>query len=71
MIKDMKLIKNFQTNIFFDDDFIKSFSVTANKVDIIKINTSISSIKAIVLKFSILKIVSIISRKTSQVERIS
>ena len=63
MIKNIKLIKNSQTNIFFDDDFIKSFSITANRVNIIKIDTSISSTKAIVFKFSISKIVSVILRK--------
>ena len=67
----MKLIKNFQANIFFDDDFFKSSSVTANRTDIIKINISIFSIRTIVFKFSILKIVSVTSRKTSQVERIN
>ena len=70
MIRNIKLIKNFQANVFFDDDFIKSFSVTASRVDIIKIDTSISSTRAVVFKFSILKIVSVISRKTSQVETI-
>ena len=70
MIRNIKLIENFQTNTSFDDDFVESSSVTASRVNIIKINISISSIKAIVFKFSISKIVSVTSRKTSQVERI-
>ena len=70
IIKNMKLIKNFQINAFFDNDFVKSFSVTASKVDIIEINTPISLTKTIVFKFLILKIVSVISRKTSQTEKI-
>ena len=69
-IRDMKLIKNFQTIVFFDNDFVKSSSVTASKVDIIEVNTSTSSTKAIVFKFSILKIVSVTSRKASQAEKI-
>ena len=71
MIKDIKLIKNFQANIFFDNNFIENFSVTASKVDIIKIDISISSTRAVVFKFSILKIAFVISRKTSQVEKIN
>ena len=65
MIRDMKLIKKFQTNTFFDDDLIESFSVTVSRIDIIKIDTSISLTRAIVFKFSILKIVFVISRKMS------
>ena len=53
MIKNMRLIKNFQTNVFFDDDFVKSFSVTASRIDIIKTDTSTSLTRAIVFKFSI------------------
>ena len=71
MIKDMRLIKNFQANVFSDDDFVKSFSVTASRIDIIEIDTSISSTRTVVFKFSILKIIFVISRKTSQVERIN
>ena len=37
MIRNMKLIKNFHVNTFFDDDFVKSFSVIASRVDIIEI----------------------------------
>ena len=70
MIRDMRLIKNFQANTFFDDDFVKSFSVTASRVDIIEIDTSISSARAILFKFLILKIISVTSRKVSQVEKI-
>ena len=71
MIRNMKLIKNFQANVFSDDDFVESSSVTASRADIIEINISTSSIKIIIFKFSILKIVSVISRKTLQVERIN
>ena len=71
MIRNIKLIKNFQANVFSDDDFVKSSSVTANRVDIIKTDISTPSIKAIVFKFSILKIAFVISRKASQVERIN
>ena len=70
MIRNMKLIKNFQINAFFDDDFVKSSSIIASRIDIIEINISTFSTRAVVFKFSILKIVSVISRKTSQVERI-
>ena len=66
----MKLIKNFQAIFFFNDDFVESFSIIVNRVDIIKINISISSTKVIVFKFSISKIASVILRKTSQVEKI-
>ena len=71
IIRDMKLIKNSQINVSFDDDFMKSFSITASRVDIIKADTSILSTKAIVFKFSISKIVSVTSRKTLQIERIN
>ena len=71
IIKNMKLIKNFQTNTYFDDDFIENFSVLVNRIDIIKIDISISSTRAIVFKFLISKIVSVISRKASQVENIN
>ena len=70
IIKNMKLIENSQTNAFSDDDFVKSFSVTASRIDIIEIDISTSSARAVVFKFSILKIAFIISRKTSQIERI-
>ena len=70
MIRNMSLIENFQTNTFSDDDFVESFSVTASRIDIIEIDTSTSSTRAVVFKFLISKIVSVISRKTSQVERI-
>ena len=70
MIKSMRLIKNFQANVFFDDDFVESSSVTASRIDITEVNISISSTKAIVFKFSISKIVFVTSRKTSQVKRI-
>ena len=66
----MKLIKNFQVNISFNDDFIESFSIIASRVDIIKTDTLILLTKAIVFKFLILKIVFVISRKTSQAEKI-
>ena len=64
MIRNMKLIKNFQINVFFDDDFVENSSIIVSRVDIIKTDTSISSTKAVVFKFSILKIAFIISRKT-------
>ena len=70
IIKDMRLIKNFQANASSDDDFVESFSVTASRIDITEIGTSTSSTRAIVFKSSISKIVSVTSRKTSQVERI-
>ena len=66
----MKLIKNFQTNVSSDDDFVENFSVTASRVDIIEIDTSTSSTRIIVFKSSISKIVSVIPRKTSQAEKI-
>ena len=71
MIRNMRLIENFQINVFFNDNFVKSFSITANRVDIIEINTSTPSARIIVFKFSISKIVSVTSRKTSQVEKIN
>ena len=70
MIKNMRLIKNFQANIFFHNNFVKSFSVTASRIDIIEVNTSIFSTRAVVFKFLISKIAFIISHKTSQAERL-
>ena len=70
MIRDMKLIENFQTNAFFDDDFVENFSVTVSRLDITEINISTSSTKTIIFKFSISKIASVTSRKTSQAEKI-
>ena len=67
----MKLIENSQANVFFDVDFVENFLVTASRADIIKINISISSTRAVVFKSLILKIVSVISCKTAQVERIN
>ena len=52
MINDLKLIKNFQTNVSFDDDFIKSLSIIVNKVIIIKTNISTFS-RIIVFKIFI------------------
>ena len=66
MIRNIKLIKNFQANVFFDNDFIKSFSVTASRIDIIKIDTSTSSTETVVFKSLISKISSATSRRTSQ-----
>ena len=71
MIKDMNLIENSQTNASSDDNFVESFSVTASRADTTEIDTSTSSTRAIVFKFSISKIASVTSRKTSQVERIN
>ena len=65
IIRNIKLRKNFQTNIVFNDDFVESFSVTASRINIIEINISIFSLKTIIFKFLILKIVSITSHKTS------
>ena len=70
IIRNIRLIKNFQANAFSDDDFVKNSSVTANRVDIIEIDISTSSTRAVVFKFSISKIVFVTSRKTSQVKRI-
>ena len=67
----MRLIKNFQTNAFFNNDFVENSLITASRVDIIKINISTFSIGAVVFKFSILKIVFAISRKTLQAEKIN
>ena len=64
IIRNIKLIKNFQVNTFFDDDFVESFSVIASRIDIIETNILISSTRAVVFKFSILKIAFVISRKT-------
>ena len=71
MIKDMNLIKNSQANVSSDDDFVKNFSVTASRADIIKTDTSTPSTRTVVFKFSISKIASVTSRKTSQAERIN
>ena len=70
MIRNMRLIKNFQTNASFNDNFVENFSVIASRIDITEVNTSTSSIKTVVFKFSISKIVSVTSRKTSQTEKI-
>ena len=71
MIRNIKLIKNFQANVFSDNDFVESFSVTANKIDIIEVNTSTFLTRTVVFKFLILKIVFVTPRKASQVERIN
>ena len=70
IIKDIKLIKKFQANVSFNNNFVKNFSVTASKIDITETDTSTSSIKTVVFKFLILKIVFVISRKTLQIEEI-
>ena len=70
IIKNMKLIKNSQTNAFSDDDFVENFSVTASRIDTIETDTPTPSIRAVVFKFSISKIASVTSRKTSQIEKI-
>ena len=70
MIRNIKLIKNFQANVFSDNDFVENFSIIVNRVDIIEINTSTSLTRTIVFKFSISKIVFVIPRKVSQIERI-
>ena len=71
IIKNTKLIKNFQANAFFDDDFVESSSVIVSRVDIIEIDTLTSSTKAVVFKFLLLKSVFVTSRKTLQVEQIN
>ena len=71
MIRNIRLIKNFQANASSDDDFVKSSSTTASRIDIIETNTSTSSTRAVVFKFSISKIASVTSRKTSQAEKIN
>ena len=70
MIRSMKLIKNSQANVSSDNDFVKSSSVIVSRVDITEADTSTPSTRTIVFKSSISKIVSVTSRKTSQVERI-
>ena len=52
MINNLRLIKNFQINISFNNDFIKNLSITASKVIIVERNTLISS-KIIVFKMFI------------------
>ena len=70
IIKNIKLIKNFQANVFSDHNFVKSFSVTSSRIDIIETDISTSSTRTVVVKFSISKIVFVTSRKTSQAEKI-
>ena len=53
MMNDLKLMKKFQTNVSFNDNFIKSLSVIVNKIIIIEINIS-TSLKIIMFKFTIL-----------------
>ena len=48
IIRNMNLIKNFQANVSSDDDFVKSFSVTANRIDIIETDTPTSSTRTVV-----------------------
>ena len=71
MIRNMKLIKNSQVNVFSDDNFVENFSIIVNRVDIIEVDISTSSTRAVVFKFSISKIVFVTSRKTSQAEKIN
>ena len=66
----MRLIENFQANVFSDNDFVESFSVIINRTNITEINISTSLTRIVVSKFSILKIAFVTSRKTSQVEKI-
>ena len=65
-----KIDREFSSKCFFNDDFVKNFSVIVNRVDITEIDIPTSSIRTTVFKFLILKIVSVTSRKTSQVKRI-
>ena len=71
MIRNIKLIANFQANAFFNNNFVENSSVTASKIDITEINISTFSTRTVDSKFSILKIVFIISRKTLQAEKIN
>ena len=71
MIRDMRLIEDFQANVSSDDDFVESSSVTASRVDIIEVDTPISSTRTVIFKFSISKVASVTSRKASQVEKIN
>ena len=71
MIRNIRLMENSQANVFFDEDFVEDSSVTASRVDIIEIDISTSSTRAVVFGFSISKIVSITSRKTSRSEKIN
>ena len=70
-IRNIRLIKNFQANAFFDENFFKNFSVTVNKIDIITIDTLISWTRAIIFKFVISKIAFIILRKILQSENVN
>ena len=40
IINDLKLIKSFQANVFFDDDFVKNSSNTINRITIVEMNIS-------------------------------
>ena len=71
MIRNIILIKNSQTNASSDDDFVENFSVTASRADITETDTSISSARTVVFKFSISKIASVTPRKASQAEKIN
>ena len=71
MINDIRLIKNFQINVSFDNDFVENSLIIVSRIDIIETDTSTSATRTVVFKFLILKIVFVISRKTSQVEKIN
>ena len=60
-INDLRLIKNFQTNVFFDNDFVKSSSIIVNKIIIVETNILIS-LKIIVFKMLVFIIFSRSSR---------
>ena len=57
MMSNLKLIKDFQTNASFDDNFIKNSSIIVNRIIIVKTNIS-TSLK---IKFSITISVFVIS----------
>ena len=71
MIRSIKLMKNSQANVSFDEDFVENFLITASRVDITETDTSIFSAKAVVLEFFISKTAFITSRKASRSEKIS
>ena len=60
MMNNLKLIKDFQTNFSFDDDFVKNSSIIVNRIIIVEINISTFS-KIIMFKFMIFMFVSVMS----------
>ena len=66
----MRLIKNPQANVLFNNDFVESSSITASRVDITETDTPTPSTRTVVFKFSTSKIAFVTPRKASQAERI-